>query len=322
MYIFTKIDILKVIFAPLLASFLFVFAVFGFFLPESKSNLMDQKKETIAVLTQTAWNILTYYEKKAQSGEISENMARALAAEQIRDLRYGADGKDYFWITDMQPNMIMHPYRPELEGQNLSNYADPNGKHLFAEFVREVATDGEGYVPYLWQWKDDRDHIAPKLSYVRLFKPWSWITGTGVYVDDVHHEITRISKKLIYTSLAILITILFLSAFIIQQGLGETRKRRAAELELQKYHDNLEDLVKKRTDELQNALTEVKLLSGLLPICASCKKIRDDKGYWNQIESYIQQHSEAEFSHSICPDCIKTLYPKFSSHSSDEEKNA
>ena len=60
--------------------------------------------------------------------------------------------------------------------------------------------------------------------------------------------------------------------------------------------------------ELQKALSEVKTLSGLLPICASCKKIRDDQGYWNQIECYIREHSEAEFSHSICPDCAKQLY--------------
>jgi PAS domain S-box-containing protein len=63
--------------------------------------------------------------------------------------------------------------------------------------------------------------------------------------------------------------------------------------------------------ELQKALSDIKKLSGLLPICASCKKIRDDKGYWNQIESYISEHSEAEFSHGICPECAKKLYPDF-----------
>jgi PAS domain S-box-containing protein len=63
--------------------------------------------------------------------------------------------------------------------------------------------------------------------------------------------------------------------------------------------------------ELKDALSKIKKLSGLLPICASCKKIRDDKGYWNQIESYIRDHSEAEFSHGICPDCLKRLYPEF-----------
>jgi hypothetical protein len=61
--------------------------------------------------------------------------------------------------------------------------------------------------------------------------------------------------------------------------------------------------------ELQNALSEIKTLRGIVPICASCKKIRDDEGYWHQVESYVRDHSEAEFSHSICPDCAKNLYP-------------
>jgi len=61
--------------------------------------------------------------------------------------------------------------------------------------------------------------------------------------------------------------------------------------------------------DLRNALAEVKKLSGFLPICSSCKKIRNDEGYWQQIEAYIRDHSEAEFSHSICPDCLDKLYP-------------
>jgi DNA-binding NtrC family response regulator len=60
--------------------------------------------------------------------------------------------------------------------------------------------------------------------------------------------------------------------------------------------------------DLQQALAQVKTLSGLLPICAACKKIRDDSGYWNQIEAYLREHSQAEFTHSICPDCLQKLY--------------
>lgn len=63
--------------------------------------------------------------------------------------------------------------------------------------------------------------------------------------------------------------------------------------------------------DLTEALAQVKKLSGFLPICASCKKIRDDQGYWRQVEEYIREHSEAEFSHSICPQCAKRLYPGF-----------
>jgi DNA-binding response OmpR family regulator len=67
--------------------------------------------------------------------------------------------------------------------------------------------------------------------------------------------------------------------------------------------------MRKAEVELREALDKIKILSGIIPICASCKKIRDDKGYWNQIEAYIRDHSEAEFSHGLCPECMKKLYP-------------
>ena len=72
-----------------------------------------------------------------------------------------------------------------------------------------------------------------------------------------------------------------------------------------------EDEVKEKHENLLKAMKEIKILSGLLPICASCKKIRDDKGYWKQIELYIRDHSEADFSHGICPECANKYYPDF-----------
>ena len=72
--------------------------------------------------------------------------------------------------------------------------------------------------------------------------------------------------------------------------------------------------------ELREALAQIKTLRGLVPICCSCKKIRDDKGYWNQIEEYIQDHSDAEFSHGICPECAKKLYPQLYEKGHREKK--
>jgi uncharacterized membrane protein YciS (DUF1049 family) len=102
----------------------------------------------------------------------------------------------------------------------------------------------------------------------------------------------------------------------LRQNLREKNKK------IQKAHEEIEIEIKERKQaetekdrlitELKDALSQVKTLSGLMPICASCKKIRDDSGYWNQIESYIRDHSEAEFSHSICPECSKKLFPEFS----------
>lgn len=87
-------------------------------------------------------------------------------------------------------------------------------------------------------------------------------------------------------------------------------ERKLMEEELRKAHDELEDRVAKRTEELQKALENVKTLKGLIPICASCKMIRDDKGFWNHVEQYISEHSTAEFTHGICPACKKRLYPQ------------
>lgn len=69
--------------------------------------------------------------------------------------------------------------------------------------------------------------------------------------------------------------------------------------------------IEEKNDVLQRQLKEIKVLKGFIPICASCKKIRDDKGYWTQVEKYVADHSEAKFSHGICPDCAKKLYPEY-----------
>jgi len=110
--------------------------------------------------------------------------------------------------------------------------------------------------------------------------------------------------------------IFFFLGFLSLSAVYFAEKRGAKALSLANTAQQKEIDERKRVEEererlireLKAALSEVKTLSGLLPICASCKKIRDDKGYWNQIESYIRNHSEAEFSHSICPDCGKKLY--------------
>ncbi len=83
---------------------------------------------------------------------------------------------------------------------------------------------------------------------------------------------------------------------------------RAVTIALARFEDMLE--LRRKNAELEKVLATVKTLRGLIPICASCKKIRDDKGFWHQVEVYVKDHSEADFTHGICPDCLVKLYPK------------
>ena len=88
---------------------------------------------------------------------------------------------------------------------------------------------------------------------------------------------------------------------------GELRAR----IEVGRRMVQMQDALAGKIEELQQALAEIKTLRGIVPICASCKKIRDDAGFWQQVEVYVRDHSEAEFSHGICPECMKKLYPEF-----------
>jgi HAMP domain-containing protein len=96
-----------------------------------------------------------------------------------------------------------------------------------------------------------------------------------------------------------------------------THALRVSFRELNNLKDTLELRVATRTGELQTALDTIKTLHGIIPICASCKKIRDDQGSWNQLETYISQHTEADFTHGICPDCAKRLYPELRRRETD-----
>ena len=208
---------------------LFVLSVFLSFIPSIEDRMMEQKREMIRGLTDTACSLLDQCAAQASGGKLSLKDAQARAMSIISKLRYGPEGKDYFWINDMHPRMIMHPYRPDLDGKDLSNYADPKGKHLFLEFVKTVQDNDAGYVDYMWQWKDDPDHIVPKISYVKGFEPWGWIIGTGIYVEDVRTEIASITRRMILIFFGILAIIFLLSLYAIWQTVKTERQRKEAE---------------------------------------------------------------------------------------------
>ncbi len=218
---------------------IFILSVFLIFIPSLENSLTDQKKEMIHTLTHSAVSLLPEYHEKALSGELTPSEARTRAMEQIRHLRYGAEGKDYFWIIDRHPFMIMHPYRPDLEGRDLTSFSDVQGDFPFIAMVEIALNQGEGYVNYYWQWKDAPHKIVPKISYVKLFEPWGWIVGTGIYVDDVKKEIRLIMSQTTQVFAAVFFVILLLSIYITWQTIRIRNKKIHAERAVQKEKEVL-----------------------------------------------------------------------------------
>jgi methyl-accepting chemotaxis protein len=148
----------------------------------TREMLLDDRKVKTQHVVEVAYGIVESFQKQAAAGSLAEDDAQKAALAQLNTLRYG--GAEYFWVNDMTPRMVMHPAKPELNGKDLSGMADPNGKHLFVEFVETVKRDGAGFVDYMWPKPGSEDPVA-KISYVKGFAPWGWVIGSGIYLDDV-----------------------------------------------------------------------------------------------------------------------------------------
>src|SRR5689334_5314075 len=178
---------------------------------ELASSLNQQKQIELRHLGELALGIVKEEHAAAQKGEVAAADAQKRAMARLAVLRYGSN--DYFWINDMHPRMVMHPIKPEMNGNDLSTYKDPNGKLLFVDFVEAVKKDGAGFVPYEWP-KPGFDKPQPKLSYVVGFAPWNWVIGTGVYIDDLKAQTWVSTERSLIVAGVIVLFILAVSIFV------------------------------------------------------------------------------------------------------------
>ena len=173
--------------------------------------MLKEKELKTRHLVESAHSVIEGCYARIKDGKMSEQDAKALAIATIKSMRY--EGKEYFWINDMHPTMIMHPMKPELDGKDLSDSKDPKGKKLFVEFVETVKKSGSGYVYYLWP-KPGLSEPVEKVSFVKGFEPWGWIIGSGIYIDDVRQMFMASIFRYIVISVILLVIIITISFFI------------------------------------------------------------------------------------------------------------
>ena len=240
--------LLRILLPTALAITLFVVFLFRVLIPAFEQRLLERKRDTIRELTNVASGILAEYDADARAGRIPLDEAKRAAAERIRGLRYGNEGKDYFWITDLGVRMIMHPYRTDLDGRDVSDFQDPRGVRIFVEFANILRDRDEAYVEYVWQWKDDPDRLEPKQSFIKKFAPWGWILGTGLYIEDVQGEIRAMAGRFIGVSIGITALCALLLLFVAAQSMRLERRRAKAEDELRESHEKYRTLVESATE--------------------------------------------------------------------------
>jgi len=191
----------KIMSLSLLTWLVLVMASMFVLVPFIRGLIMEEKQATVSYLVQEATTLLGSYQKQVEAGTLTKEDAQKQAAEKIGAMRYNE--KDYLWINDMTPKMIMHPIKPELNGKDLSENKDANGKLHFNEMVKVCKDNGKGFVQYMWA-KPGGAAPVPKLSYVELYQPWGWVVGTGIYIDDVTAHVHQIQISIVIALLVIL----------------------------------------------------------------------------------------------------------------------
>jgi hypothetical protein len=270
----------------------------AWFIYPSFANLLIKSAEHEASSAATHFSLMLF----SEAGDLRRDSVRQNLINQLERIKrdfgltklkvYSKAGEILF-STDPQDigNINTKKYFHEIiaKGETQTKFVQKNGTSLEGQ---KIMTDVvEAYVPIM-----------------------SGNKSIGVF--EIYYDVTHRKKKLdrliLHSSVIVATLALSLMTAI---GLLLVKENKVI-FERKQAEQKRESLIL----ELQKALSEVKTLSGLLPFCASCKKVRDDKGYWRQVETYIHQHTNAKVTHGICPDCAKKLYGEFLEDKSETDK--
>ncbi len=184
------------------------------------SSLKDEQYIKTQNVVETAYSIIEHYYALEQDNTLTQQQAQSQALNAIKALRY--DKTNYFWINNYQPTMVMHPIKPALDGKDLTNNKDPDGKALFVDMVNIVKKDGEGFIPYKWP-KPGKDKPVEKIAFVKGFNQWQWIIGSGVYLDSIDEAFSEQRNLIVVSAIIMIIAVILLSYFIGKSIIIPTR---------------------------------------------------------------------------------------------------
>ncbi|PID52020.1 MAG: hypothetical protein CR972_03900 [Candidatus Moraniibacteriota bacterium] len=233
---FEKIVIITIIFSVISSSFFFFFLI-----PKINDVLIEERKTLIHEISEEFLGVLYELHKKENQGVIDRDVAQKIAINMINNFRYGKNDDEYFWVNTLDTGiMIAHPYK-DLYGSDFNTYTDPTG-YKFGEEMLKTAKDGDptnNCISYKWTSKSNPHKYVQKLSHVTTFEPWGWMLGTGIYMNDIQAELTRITQRLISLFILILILMIGLIMYIIKTGADLKQQKKTIQLEFRSLIQNI-----------------------------------------------------------------------------------
>lgn len=236
-YIFKNWPISLKLTALIVPAVLPVLLIFFYIFPAIEDKYYEDKSISLKNVVEATFNIFDHYQEKVNSGELTEDQAKIEAAVEINKLRY--DEKEYFFAYDLEGVTRILGSDPSKAGTNRLNIKDDYGNYFIKDMINMCNTDGEGFVKYYYPKLGEKEP-SPKLSFVKLYKPWNWFIGSGVYIDNIEKDLSSF-KASIYP---LLILFLFISAgilfFIIRKILAPIKRLNSAAVDFSNGNSNVQ----------------------------------------------------------------------------------
>lgn len=193
---------------------LFTSVIFLFIIPDTRRHVMEGKEEVARDLTDTAWSILASYAGQVRMGLMDRTEAEARAISRLRTLRYGDDHKGFYWLADRKHYLIMHPFRNDLVGTRFDSWPTRGGPEFIRKALALAKASGSGYVMHQGLWAQLGEPDQHTISYVRAFKPWNWIVGTDIPLEEVEAGLWVMTRYIMIMLAGIVLVVLVLAIFM------------------------------------------------------------------------------------------------------------
>lgn len=272
------------LFSIVLLAFALIVVACAYNLIQQRNTSMTERENKLSAQVETALNVAKHF--YSQREQLGEQTAKQNALNAIASLRY--DGDNYFWILNQKMNVVMHPLKPELNGQNAESFKDGAGKFHWREMVTiSQTTEQKGFLDY--QWKSPDGALKDKISYVELFPEWGWIIGSGILVSDINETFyTLVIQELIFA--LILSGVLFALGYAISNNIVTPLNKLIENTHLIAEGDLRVRMNLTRKDELGQMAKEID--SMLSKLQSTLKTAHDSAGISSSMASNIAQASE------------------------------
>lgn len=186
-----------------------------------RDTILKERKDLIHSQVETMLGLVVNVYDDVTKGKLTEQAAKSRLSNYVNSIRYPLNG--YFWVLNTQGVMLIHPYQKDTIGKSLLDLQDRNGVHFIQEFI-DTAENGGGFVTYDWA-KPNENQVERKISYVTLFKPWDWVIGSGLYIEDLNREILDQASLGILVIVGLFLLSIFISLRLSKHYMKEFRHK-------------------------------------------------------------------------------------------------